>query len=89
MAKVQFTPNLQRHLDCPAVEVVGDTVKQLLEAVFVDNPKLRSYILDDRGAVRKHMVIFLNGEAISDRETLSDPVEEHAEVFVFQALSGG
>ncbi len=46
-------------------------------------------MLDEHGAVRKHMVVFVNGQMICDREKLSDPVPEHAEVYVMQALSGG
>ena len=43
--------------------------------------------LDDQGVLRKHMVVFVNGNAIGDRATLSDPVPKDAEVYVMQALS--
>ena len=47
-------------------------------------------MLDEQGAVRKHMVIFLDGIALKDRVHLSDPVlREDSEIFVMQALSGG
>jgi hypothetical protein len=39
--------------------------------------------------VRKHMAIFVNNELIADRVSLSDPVPDHAEIYVVQALSGG
>jgi len=61
----------------------------VLDAVFADNASARSYVLDDRGSVRKHMTIFVNGEAIRDRVALSDPVPDDGEVYVMQALSGG
>ena len=89
MAQVSFTRNLKVHLPCPEVEVSGDTVREILEGVFDKNPKLRGYILEDQGALRKHMNIFINGDAIKDRVTLSDDVPEGAEVYVMQALSGG
>ena len=89
MAKVVFTSNLRQHVDCPQIEAPGRTVRDVLDAAFRENSKLRSYVLDDQGAVRKHMVIFVNGRAIADRATLSDPVPEGAEVYVMQALSGG
>src|SRR5688572_17716348 len=89
MARVTFTSNLQQHLAAPPVETSGGTVREVLDAVFRDNPKLRSYVLDDQGGVRKHMVVFVNGRAIGDRTKLSDPVPESAEVYVMQALSGG
>jgi hypothetical protein len=35
------------------------------------------------------MVIFINGEAVRDRDGLSDPVASNAIIDVIQALSGG
>jgi sulfur carrier protein ThiS len=35
------------------------------------------------------MSIFVDGELIKDRRHLGDPVEEHSEIYVMQALSGG
>jgi molybdopterin synthase sulfur carrier subunit len=89
MAKVAFTPNLRRHVACPDVAVDGATVRAVLDAVFAANPPLRGYVLDDQGALRKHMVIFLDGRQVVDRAGLSDPVGADAEIYVMQALSGG
>jgi molybdopterin synthase sulfur carrier subunit len=89
MTRVTFTHNIQRHLSCPVTEVPGSSVREVLEAVFAANPKARGYVVDDQGALRKHMIIFMNGEQILDREQLSDPVPENAEIYVMQALSGG
>ena len=89
MVRVSFTENLRRHVDCPPVAVTGATAREVLDAVFADNPVLRSYILDDQGRVRRHVNVFINNEPVSDRLRLSDPVGPNDEVFVFQALSGG
>lgn len=89
MPRVAFTPNLQRHVECPAQEAPGETVREVLANVFSANSRLRGYVLDEQGALRKHMVIFVDGRAVLDREQLSDPVSPDGEVFVFQALSGG
>ena len=40
--KLSFTPNLARHLDCPDIEVEGDTLHEVLEACFASNPRARS-----------------------------------------------
>jgi molybdopterin synthase sulfur carrier subunit len=53
------------------------------------NPRVRAFVLDDQGAVRWHVAIFLNGQLIQDRRQLSDPVGDGDEIFVAQALSGG
>ena len=84
-----FTKNLQRHVPCPPTTAPGTTVKEVLDYIFNDIPRLRGYVVNERGAVRKHMTIFLDGELITDRRTLSDPVKENSEIYVMQALSGG
>jgi molybdopterin synthase sulfur carrier subunit len=89
VARVSFTANLQRHLSCPDQTVPGSTVRVVLDQVFATEPRLRSYILDDQGRVRRHVAIYINGDRIADRMTLTDPVADADEVFVFQALSGG
>jgi sulfur-carrier protein len=89
MATVTFTANIQRHVACPATEAAGRSVREVLDAVFRDNPRARSYVLDDQGALRRHMAIFVDGRLIADRERLSDPVTADSSIAVFQALSGG
>ena len=59
MAHVSFTRNIQRHVNCPPLEAGGKTVSQVLANVFQQNPQAESYVVDERGALRKHMVIFV------------------------------
>ncbi len=89
MPHIAFTTHLERHVKCPARNVDGDTVRAVLEAAFADNERARAYVLDEQGALRHHMVIFVNGRAVQDRERLSDRVPDDAELYVMQALSGG
>jgi len=89
MARVVFTENLQRHVECPPTEASGATVRVALEHVFQGNSRLRGYVVDERGALRKHMVVFVDGTIIKDRVELSDPVGAGSEIYVMQALSGG
>jgi sulfur-carrier protein len=89
MAKVYFTSNLRRHVDCPAMTCNGTTAREVLDQVFSANQRLRTYVLDDQGHVRKHMRILVDGLAISDLEKQSDTVQSGSEVWVMQALSGG
>lgn len=89
MATVVFTQNLRRHVECPTETVDGATVRAVLDAVFAANPRLRGYVLDDQGALRYHMMVFVDGEPITDRRDLTDPVRAASEVYVMQALSGG
>ena len=54
MAKVVFTPNIQRHVLCPNAEAPGRTVREVLENIFLENSQARSYVLDDQSGLRKH-----------------------------------
>ncbi len=65
MARVTFTANLQRHVKAPALEVHGRSVRDVLEAVFQNHEQLRGYIVDEQGALRKHMIIFIKWRADS------------------------
>ncbi|MBM3488294.1 MAG: MoaD/ThiS family protein [Alphaproteobacteria bacterium] len=89
MARVAFTDNLKRHIACPVVRADGRTVAAVLDTVFAANPRLRSYVLDDQGRLRRHVHVYVNAERIADPIALSDRVRPDDEVFVFQALSGG
>ncbi|MFT4547769.1 MAG: molybdopterin synthase sulfur carrier subunit [Verrucomicrobiales bacterium] len=91
MATVSFTQNLRQHIgsDLPPIEVEAATVAAAFEQVLAEHPQLRGYIFDDQGAVRKHVVVFLDGETVTDRVRLSDPLPADGELFVTQALSGG
>jgi molybdopterin converting factor small subunit len=89
MPTVLFTTALQRFLDAPSAKVDGATVNESLGAVFASRPQLRGYVLDDQGALRQHVNVFVNGTPVSDRSGLSDPVKSNDEIYVFQALTGG
>lgn len=89
MPKVSFTSALERFLEAPTVEVEGATLAETLAAVFATWPRLRGYVLDDQGALRRHVAVYINGRPVSDRARLSDSVAPRDEIYVFQALSGG
>ena len=89
MAKVFFTANLRRHVDCNAMDADGVTVRDVLATVFAVQDRLGAYVLDDQGALRRHMTILVDGQRLKDIEKLSDPVRPTSEVWVMQALSGG
>lgn len=89
MPRIIFTRALERFLEAPSTEVEGATVGEALAAVFATRPGLRGYVLDDQGAVRRHVAIYVNGQPLGDRTRLGDAVGPCDEIYVFQALSGG
>lgn len=89
MPTIFFTSALERFLPAPSVEVEGATVADALAAVFAARPALKGYVLDDQGALRRHVAVYVNGQPVKDRMRLTDPVGPEDEIYVFQALSGG
>ena len=89
MAEVVFAKAFRRHVDCPDTVVSGATVGEVLDAYFAVHPAVRGYVVDESGAVRKHVAVFRNDDLITDRAGLGDPVAADDRIHVFQALSGG
>ena len=89
MATVKFTRNIQRHVECPTREIPGSTLRGVLDAYFLENERARGYVLDEQGRIREHMVVFIDGEMVRDRVSLSDAVRPQSIIDVIQSLSGG
>ena len=89
MATVHFTNHLQGYAPCEPVTVAGETVKEALHAALEGNEQLRSYVFNEQGRLRRHMVVFVEGQIVADRFGLSDLLSPDAKVYVMQALSGG
>lgn len=97
MAKVVLASALSRWLPGSAgkptgevaLDIMGASVGAVLDGLFAQHPNLRGYVLDEQGAVRHHVAVFVDGDAIRDKRNLTQPLGERAEVYVMQALSGG
>jgi len=89
MAQLAFTQHLRDVIDPGARPVPGNTVRSVLEAAFKVAPTARGYVLDDNGALRKHVAIFLNNKREDPGHILDMQVTETCEIYVMQALSGG
>jgi hypothetical protein len=50
---------------------------------------VRGYVLDDRGAIRKHVCIFADGTRLANNAALAQPIAPASKLHVMQALSGG
>ena len=65
------------------------TVADALESLWQLHPGLRDRILDEQGAVRQHINIFVGDEAIRFADGLSTRVTSSAEILIVPAVSGG
>ncbi|MCU0864220.1 MAG: MoaD/ThiS family protein [Planctomycetes bacterium] len=89
MVRITFPPVLQRHLRCPPLELDAPDLRALLDLAFARYEGLRGYLLDDTGALRHHVTIFVDGVVVTDRRRLAQRLPPTARVDVLQALSGG
>ena len=89
MPLVTFAPALTRHVPCAPQQVAGGTLAAALGQAFAAAPALRGYVLDEQGAVRKHVAVFVNGRMIASRRELGVPLAPGDTVMVIQALTGG
>jgi molybdopterin synthase sulfur carrier subunit len=65
--------------------VDGATVGDLLRALEREQPAVSGWILDERGLIRRHINVFVNGEY----GTVETPVGAADRIDVLQAISGG
>lgn len=89
MPTVHFTSQLRDQAPGQPIQVAGDTVRVALEAALQDRDRLKSYVFDEQGRLRKHVAVFVDGSLIVDRVGLGDRVQGESEIYVMQALSGG
>ena len=66
-------------------ELDGSTIGELIQRLEDQHPELRGWILDERGHIRRHINVYVNGEPGEGRT----PVEEGDRVDVLPAISGG
>jgi sulfur-carrier protein len=90
MAIINFTSALKRfYPDLKPVQIQATTVGEMMTELNQHYPHLSDFLLDEHGALRQHINVFIGDSMISDRENLTDKVGEKEEILIFQALSGG
>jgi sulfur-carrier protein len=65
--------------------VAGSTTGEALRALEADRPALGGWILDERGLIRRHIKVFVNGVQ-ADGDAAVDGKDE---IEVVPAISGG
>jgi molybdopterin converting factor small subunit len=65
--------------------IEGRTVAELLRELEREHPEVGGWILDERGAIRRHINVFVNGDQASEDR----PVGADDRIEVLPAISGG
>jgi sulfur-carrier protein len=86
MPKVILTGSVrQRAGGLGVVQVGGATVKAAIGALEAARPALRGWVVDEQGALRRHVKVFLRGAPVALDAALGPDDELH----VVAAISGG
>jgi molybdopterin synthase sulfur carrier subunit len=86
MALIRLREPLKRLADGRAEHTLaGATVIDLLRELERGHPPLAGWILDERGVVRRHINVFVNGELAGADTAVAD----NDRVDVIPAISGG
>lgn len=71
------------------VEVQGESVGALIQAVEQQFPGVSERVLDDSGNVKRFINIFVNDDEIGSLQGLDTPVGEGDRVSIVPAMAGG
>jgi sulfur-carrier protein len=89
-ARLLLPAPLRRYADeREEVELHGATLGAALDDLAVRQPQLERRLRDERGNLRPHVLMFVNGVSVRTGAVMDTPVAEGAEVFVAPAVSGG
>ena len=71
------------------VSVEAGSIREALDRLVHDYPRLRTQLYDDSGALRSFVSLFLNGEDVHLRDGLMSRVTAGDTIEILLAISGG
>ena len=71
------------------IDVRADDAGQALTQLFSRHRALRRHLLDDTGALRPHVNVFVNQADVRSREGLATRVREGDDIHVVPSIAGG
>lgn len=71
------------------VDATAETVGEALSALWKQHVGLRDRVVNEQGALRPHVNIFLNDENVRRKEMLETALKENSEITILPSVSGG
>jgi sulfur-carrier protein len=71
------------------VEPAEPTVSGVFATLEGDHPALRRRLIDEQGALRRHVNVFLGNDNIRDLNGLGTPLSDGDELLVLPSVAGG
>ncbi len=85
MAIVRLRGQLEKLAGASELSIEGGNVTELLQGLEREHSGLEGWILDERGVLRRHINVFVNGEPAEPDAA----VEEKDKIEILPAISGG
>jgi molybdopterin converting factor small subunit len=89
MATLRLSGPLRESVGRAELRLPGDTVGAVLSALVEVHPAVGARLFDERGALRRHVSVFVNGEDARFSGALAATVGAKDVVTVLQAMAGG
>jgi molybdopterin converting factor small subunit len=68
-----------------AIELAGASVGEILRELERRYPRLRGWVVDEHGRIRRHVNVFVDGERCGE----DTPVGPDARIHILPSISGG
>ncbi len=85
MATVRIGGQLRAMVGAADHAVAGDTVVGALGALEAQYPQIAGWILDERGVIRRHLNVFVDGEPVTGETA----VQASSRIHVLPSITGG
>jgi len=85
MAIVKLRGQLEKTAGISELPVAGQSVSEVLQQLEREQTALEGWILDERGEIRQHINVFVNGEQAAP----DSPVGDEDRIEILPAISGG
>ncbi len=72
-----------------AIDGASAQVREALNELWKLHPGLRDRVLNEQGALRPHVNIFLDDENVRRKQMLDTSVTENSEITILPSVSGG
>jgi molybdopterin synthase sulfur carrier subunit len=71
------------------VDANGATLSAVLDSLEADHPGIRARILDEQGAIRRFVNVYVGNDDVRFLESLDTPTPDGTQISVIPAVAGG
>ena len=75
--------------DQSQVSAEGSTLSEVLDSLEADNPGIKARVVDEQGALRRFVNIYVAEEDVRFASGLDTPTPEGTQVSIIPAVAGG